>query len=66
MDTIRELREMGAEITSMVTNGDGILSVEFTINGAHIKAQGDIDHRGLYAIQLPNIDHLKRLTECAR
>jgi len=36
------------------------------VNGAHIKAQSDIDHRGLYGIQVANFDQLKLIIEAAR
>ena len=66
MDTIQELKDLGAEITSMSVSGNGIVSVEFKVNGAHIKAQSDIDHRGLYGIQVANFDQLKLIIEATR
>jgi hypothetical protein len=61
MDTIHELRDLGADVTSMTINNNGIISIGFKLNGAHLKAQADIDNAGLYAIQLASLSELKKL-----
>ena len=66
MDTIQELKDLGAEITSMSVSGNGIVSIRFEVNGVHFNAQSDLDHRGLYAIQVANFDQLKLILEAAR
>ena len=61
MDTIHELRDLGADVTSMTINNNGIISIGFKLNGAHLKAQADIDNAGLYAIQVASLSELKKL-----
>ncbi len=61
MGAIEELKNMDADITSMAVSDAGIVSVGFKLNGAHLKAQADIDNRGLYAIQVASLSELKKL-----
>ena len=61
MDTIHELRDLDADVTSMTINNNGIISIGFKLNGAHLKAQADIDNAGLYAIQVASLSELKKL-----
>jgi hypothetical protein len=61
MDSIKELKKMDASITSMTVDVGGIISVAFKLNGAHLKAQADIDNRGLYAIQVSSLSDLQKL-----
>jgi len=61
MDTIQELRDLDADVTSMTINNNGIISIGFKLNGAHLKAQADIDNAGLYAIQVASLSELKKL-----
>jgi prephenate dehydrogenase len=61
-DSIKQLEEIGAEITSMTLDEhDGIVSIQFKINGACLKAQADIDNAGLYAIQIASLADLQKL-----
>jgi prephenate dehydrogenase len=61
-DSIKQLEEIGAEITSMTLDEhDGIVSIQFKINGACLKAQADIDTKGLYAIQIASLADLQKL-----
>lgn len=61
-DSIKQLEEIGAEITSMTLHEhDGIISIQFKINGANLKAQADIDSAGLYAIQIASLADLQKL-----
>jgi hypothetical protein len=61
MDTLEELKALDADVTSMTVNDEGIISLAFKVNGAHLKAQADIDNRGLYAIQVASLSELKKL-----
>ena len=61
MGAIEELKAMDAVVTSMTINYNGIISIGFKLNGAYLKAQADIDHEGLYAIQLASLPDLQKL-----
>ena len=61
MGAIEELKAMDAVVTSMTINDNGIISIGFKLNGAHLKAQADIDNSGLYAIQVASLSELKKL-----
>ena len=61
MGAIEELKAMDAVVTSMTINDNGIISIGFKLNGAHLKAQADIDNAGLYAIQVASLSELKKL-----
>jgi hypothetical protein len=61
MDTLGELKKMDADISSMTASDDGVITLSFKINGAHIKAQYDIDSRGLYAIEVASFADLQKL-----
>ena len=61
MGAIEELKAMDAVVTSMTINYNGIISIGFKLNGAHLKAQADIDNAGLYAIQLASLPDLQKL-----
>lgn len=61
-DSIKQLEEIGAEVTSMTLDDHlGIISIQFKINGANLKAYADIDNAGLYAIQIASLADLKKL-----
>ena len=47
----------------MKSNEQGIINICFSINGVQLHAQADIDNRGIYAIQVPSLDGLKKLIE---
>lgn len=61
MGAIEELKAMDAVVTSMTINDNGIISIGFKLNGAHLKAQADIDNAGMYAIQLASLSDLQKL-----
>ncbi len=61
MGTLEELKALDADVTSMTVNDEGIISLAFKVNGAHLKAQADIDNSGLYAIQVASLSELKKL-----
>ena len=61
MGALDELRTLDADVTSMTVNDEGIISLAFKLNGAHLKAQADIDNAGLYAIQVASLSDLKKL-----
>ena len=63
MDSIEELKKMDAGITSLTVSDEGIISLSFKLNGAHLKAQADIDHKGLYAIQVASLSDLQKLID---
>ena len=61
-DSIKQLEEIGAEVTSMTLDDqNGIILIGFKINGAHLRAQADIDNAGLYAIQIASLADLQKL-----
>tara|TARA_R110000744_G_scaffold90984_6_gene176597 strand:- start:1777 stop:1983 length:207 start_codon:yes stop_codon:yes gene_type:complete len=62
-ESIKKLKQMGAVNLHMKLFGEGIFKISFSINGVQLHAQADIDNRGIYAIQVPSLDGLKKLIE---
>lgn len=62
-ESINKLKQIGAVNLHMKSNEQGIINICFSINGVQLHAQADIDNRGIYAIQVPSLDGLKKLIE---